>query len=161
MVCYRPHPKDEGSRRMREGNIFSLSTLSGGGTPSQVRMIVGVPCPRSGWGGTPSQIRTGGGIPILLTGGYHHPADGGYPHSADGGGPHPRSRWGYPGGPPIETGWQYPPLHPDLDGLPPTPPHPHPHQETDQHSEYLLRGGRYASYAGGLSCLKSMHTVHA
>ena len=45
-------------RRMREGNIFSLFTLVGGG---------GVPHPRSGWGlphpaegGTPSKIMTGG-----------------------------------------------------------------------------------------------------
>ena len=37
-----------------------------------------------------------------------------------------------------------------LDGDTPSPPHP----ETEQHSEYLLRGGRYAPYAhaGGLSC---------
>ena len=32
-------------------------------------------------------------------------------------------------------------------------------QETEQHSEYLLRGGQYAScvHAGGLSCLKVYH----
>ena len=39
------------------------------------------------------------------------------------------------------------PLCPGLDGIPPPP-----HQETDQHNEHLLRGGRYAScvHAGGL-----------
>ena len=42
----------------------------------------------------------------------------------------------------------YPPC-PRLDGVTPLP-----HQETDQQSEHLLRGGRYAScvHAGGLSC---------
>ena len=49
---------------MREGNIFSLSTLAGLGGG------VGVPRPRSGWGGVPHPRSKWG----LL-----HPADGGYP----------------------------------------------------------------------------------
>ena len=52
---------------MREGNIFSLSTLAGG-TLSQVWM--GVPYPRSRQGGTPSQVQTGGIPSQVWTGGY-------------------------------------------------------------------------------------------
>ena len=51
---------------MTEGNVFTLSTISGGvprtrsvwggvGVPHP-RSGWGVPCPRSGWGGTPSQV---------------------------------------------------------------------------------------------------------
>ena len=107
-------------------------------------------------------------------GGYPHPRcpGGGVPHPGPGGGvPHPSSRrgtscssWGYPlpgpdlglGTPPYRTGWGthcarldgVPPHRPRLMGYPPC-------QETEQHSEHLLRGGRYAScvHAGGLSCL--------
>ena len=55
--------------------------------------------------------------------------------------------------PPVRTGWGYPPPPSELDeGIPPPT---HPCQETEQQSQYLLRGGRYAScvHAGGLSCL--------
>ena len=109
-------------RRMREGNIFSLSTLAGGGggrgtpsqiwgdTPSQVWMVGrGVPHPRSGW--------WGGGFPIPSPGwgGGVYPIpglDGGRvprvtpPPARSGwwGVPHPRSGW-----------WGVPPL-PGLDG---------------------------------------------
>ena len=100
-------------RRMREGNIFSLFTLSG----------EGVPCPRFGLGGgnpipgveggypIPGMDR-GGGYPIPdVDGGYPIPGpdgggypipgvDWGVPHPADRGGVlHPRSGWG--GGYPI------------------------------------------------------------
>ena len=144
-----------------------------------------VPHPRSGQGGTPSQVWPGGTPYQVWLGGYPIPGlDRGYPipglapPARSGGGPHPRSDWGvypprptmigwgtlpsrpsmgYPpsqtwdGVPPI-TGWGTPPSsldgvpQPSMDGVPPPPP---------QHSEHLLRGGRYAScvHAGGLSCL--------
>ena len=66
--------------------------------------------------------------------------------------PHSRSRQG--GGYPIQQTGGVP--HPGLSGVPPpwdeVPPLPN--QKTEQHSEHLLRGGRYAScvHAGGLSC---------
>ena len=70
-----------------------------------------------------------------------------------GGVPHPRSGWGVPGVPLSSQVWmvggtQGNPPTPGLDGVP----HPHPHW-TEQHSEHLLLGGRYAScvHAGGLS----------
>ena len=79
---------------------------------------------------------------------------------------HPRSRLGggMAGGLPHPKVWMeehYPPPHTGLDRVPPRAPHPRldgvppsPHQETHQHSEHLLRGGRYAScvHAGELSC---------
>ena len=51
-----------------------------------------------------------------------------------------RSGWG--------VAWDTPPC-PELDGVSP------PNRKTEQHSEHLLRGGRYAScvYSEGLSCL--------
>ena len=125
-----------------------------------------------------SPLRGRGGYPILPTGEYPIPGlDQKVLHlrSGQGGVPHPRSGWGCPhpadgggeGGTPIqdqergrgwsspsrngwgtliETGW----VTPCLDWMGYTSPH----QETDQHSEHLLRGGRYAScvHAGGLSC---------
>ena len=82
----------------------------------------------------------------LHPGGVSRPADGGrgtpsswwwggVPHPTDGGGGGPA-----PGTPPAGG---------------PRPGYPPPHQE--QHSVYLLRGGRYAScvHAGGLSCFIS------
>ena len=52
----------------------------------------------------------------------------------------------------VRTGWGTP--CPDWKEVNPSPPPP-PHQETEQQSEHLLRGGRYAScvHAAGLSWL--------
>ena len=93
--------------RMREGNIFSLSTLAGrgeylnpglwvGGTPSQV-WVGG--CPISGLGGGHDILGLGGGYPISGLG-------GGYPISDLVGVPQPRSGWwGVPGVPLTRSGW--------------------------------------------------------
>ena len=84
--------------RMREGNIFSLFTLVGGGvTPSQV-WKKGVPHPRSGQGGTPSQVQMWG-TPIKDRMWYHPSKTG----------------WGTP---PIQD-WVHP--HPRLDRVVPPP----------------------------------------
>ena len=143
-----------------------------GGTPSQVQVGGGgVPHPRSrhgrhpipGYpphlaGGTPSQIQVGG-YPILDPGrgvpaqgtplpGMGAPAWGTPPHLA--------------GGTPCLG---YPPLLPGrgapAQGTPPptwqgVPAQGTPPPQQEQHSVYLLRGGRYAScvHAGGLSCFK-------
>ena len=103
-------------------------------------------CPPFRGGGTPSQVWVGGGYPISGLGrGVPHPRSrwgGGYPIPGSGRGGTPSQV--YVGGvPPPDLGWGIPP---DLG--PGTPPKP------DQHSEHLLRGGRYAScvHAGGLSC---------
>ena len=91
----------------------------------------GIPHSRSRWEGTPSQVWIGG-----------TPFPG-----QDGGVPHPRSGWGRGtlGYPFPNQDWMWYSL---CQGYPP------PIQETEQHSEHLLRGGRYAScvHAGGLSC---------
>ena len=114
-------------RRMREGNIFSLFTLAGGG---------GL-CPRS---------RKGGGGRYLIPG-----LDKGLPHPADRGGWSSSQVW--MGGTPIQGHFRggIPPPIQDWNGVPPPPPL---NQETDQQSEHLLRGGWCASciYAGGLFC---------
>ena len=147
-----------------------LSTLVGGDTHLRawgypiLGLAGGVPHPRSGWG-VPHPRSVWGGYPIPgldrgysirgLAGGYPIP---GTPHTWDGV-PPPRLGMRYPPGPgmgyPPDLGWGTPKpdlgwgTPPDLRGYPPTwdgvPP---------QHSEYLLRGGRYAScvHAGGLSC---------
>ena len=90
-------------RRMREGNIYSLFALAGGGTLSQVWI---------GGGDTPSQVWTGGGtLSQVQMGGVPHPRSrwGGVPNLLMGGYPHSRSGWrGYPGVPPIRTGWVTP-----------------------------------------------------
>ena len=77
---------------------------------------------------TPSQVWMGG-TPYHVQMGVPHPAD--------------RIRRGVP---PIETRWGY--LSSRTRRGPP------PHQETDQHSEHSLHGGRCPScvHAGGLSC---------
>ena len=157
-------------RRMGESTVFSLSVHTReGGYP--VPGLGGVPGLRSG--GIPS-LRSGG-YPIsgLRWGGYPVPGLGGYPVSVPGGKvpglrsggdlvsglggtrsqvsgvPHLRSGLGcggYPvsglGGVPHLRSRGVPHLRSGV--LPPT----------DQHSELLLRGGRYAScvHAGGLSC---------
>ena len=79
---------------MREGNIFSLSTLAGGGGYSVPGLDGVVPHPRSGWEG----------YPILVMRGYPiQDHDGGLP-------------WGTPS---SKTEWGTP--HPGLDGVPPPP----------------------------------------
>ena len=127
-----------------------LSTLAGGGYP--IPGLVGG-TPSQVWqGGTPSQVWPGGTPSQVWPGGYPSPTPGmGYPPDQGQGTP-----WIWDGVPP-RTWDRVPPL--DLgQGIPPrpgtgylpdlgwgTPP---------QHSEHLLRGGRYAScvHAGGLSC---------
>ena len=92
-------------RRMREGNIFSLCTLAGGGGGTPILPMGGrgypIPSswwgrrshPRSGQGDTPSQVWTGDTPSQVLMGE---------------GGPIPRSGWGYPipgldGGTPFQV----------------------------------------------------------
>ena len=124
---------------MREGNSFTLSTPRRGGYP----------IPR--WGG-------GGGVLLPSSRGWRVP-----PYKVQVGGDRVP--------PPIQVrsqdgGWGYPPSRSDprmgRQGRG-TPPPPHPGQIPgrgggyplpEQHSMYLLRGGRYAScvYAEGLSC---------
>ena len=130
---------------MREGNIFSLSTLArkggggerypilltggGGGTLSQVwtggypipGMDGGVSYPRSRWGGgTPSQVWTRGGR------GVPYPADGKVSPSKirTGGTPQSKTGWVLPnprldGVPPSRTGWGTPPPSKTGWGTPP------------------------------------------
>ena len=115
-------------RRMTEGNVFTLSTISGGGV-SHPRSRQGVPYPAD-WGysipgldegypfpgldpisgldggGTPSQVWMGGVLhPRSGWGGYSIPG-------LDGGVLHPRSGWGVPH---LRSGWGWHPI-PGLDG---------------------------------------------
>ena len=138
----------------------------GGGTPSQVWLggsrsdqdgvtppppgLDGVPSPPQTWDGDPPghgmgyppgpemgySLRHGTGYPPDIGWGTPQTLDGVPPQTWDGVPPGPGT--GYPPGP----GMGYPPRHGT--GYPPT----------DQHSEHLLHGGRYAScvHAGGLSC---------
>ena len=109
-------------RRMTEGNVFTLSTISGGGggypvsglhwgggTPFQVWTEC---TPSQVWmGGTSSQVWTGV-YPILLTG-----VGWGTPSQVQTGGT-PSCWWGVPQGTPIQDWIGYPPgLR--LDGVPP------------------------------------------
>ena len=105
-------------RRMREGNIFSLFTLSGGRYP--VSGLDGVVHhPRSRWGCTPSQVQMGVVPHPRSRWGYLIPG-------LDGGIPHPRSGQGVPpskirmeGTPPSKSGWDILPFpHPRLDEVP-------------------------------------------
>ena len=119
-------------QRMKEGNIFTLSTLAGGG---------GIPLPANGGGGTRSQVWTGGvtQFPGLDGGRY----------------PIPRSRQGGTPIPGLDGGTlEYPPHPGQVPGQDRGYPGVPPCQDTEQHSEHLLHGGRYAScvHAGGLSC---------
>ena len=95
-------------RRMREGNVFSLST-PGGGVPGQVQ---------TGGGGTPARSRWRGVPYPALDGGVPQPGpDGGVP--LDGVPPPARSRRG--GNP--HQGWGCPPAKSRLGGgIPGTPP---------------------------------------
>ena len=100
-------------RRMTDRNVFTLSTISGGG-----------------WGGTPSHRSVGGGgypVPGLDGGGYPSQVwmvEGGYPSQVwMVEGTPARSGWG---GTPARSGWWKgtPPPRPGLDGgrVPPPPP---------------------------------------
>ena len=109
------------------GEGYHILLMGGGGTSSQVWIGGRYPIPGSGAGVPHSRSGWGGGY--LIPG-----LDGGYPvpgFSGDQG-------WRTP--PPPRTEWVTPPT---------------PNQETEQHSEHLLRGGRYAScvHTGGLCCL--------
>ena len=99
---------------------------AGRGYPS-LGLDGGTPC--QDWMGYPPPIGTGWGTPMGTVRGTPTPC------------------WDWMGVPPVGTGWATPLL--GLDGVPPLP-----HQETEQQSELLLRGGRYAScvHAGGISC---------
>ena len=136
----------------RGGGGGSVTLSQGrGGIPSQV-WVGGVPHPRSGRvGGYPSQVplRHGMGLPPPGPG-MGYPPGWGMPLRPGTGYP-PRPGTGYPPGP----GMGYPP-GPGT-GYPPGPEMGYP-PPTDQHSEHLLHGGRYAScvHAGGLSCLRNL-----
>ena len=148
----------------------NILTFQGGGYPIQVWMV----------GGTPSQVWPGGGYPIPgLAQGTPLDLRWGTPPDMGWGPPQtsdrvpPRHGMGYPltwDGVPPRTGMGYPPRHgtgyPQIwDRYPPrtwdrVPPPPGPemgYPQTDQHSEHLLHGGRYAScvHAGGLSCIQN------
>ena len=154
-------------RRMREGNISSLSTLAEGGVPHPAdggiphpRSGWGYPIPRSGWGVPHSQIWMRGTLsqvwmrvprvlwdtPIQVRSKVRMRGYSGYPHHWDWRGtPCPGlDGWGTPC-----LDWMGTPPSFELDGVPPCP-----HQKTEQHSTHLLHGGRYASCVqeGGLSC---------
>ena len=132
-------------RRMTKGYVFTAACL--------LTFAAGVPHP-SRRGGAPSFLTGGGGTPIL-------PNKGDTPSLVRMGVNRLRSGQGYPGATPA------PKLGLGLDGVPPPAPsgidgvphyqdwilHPT-HQETEQHSEHSLCGGRCASYvhAGGRSC---------
>ena len=133
----------------------------------------GVPHPADGGGGQgyPIQVWTGGAPSQVQGGGevlHHRSKSGRYPIPGEEGTPHPgldgvppnlgwdippsRTWWGTPqpgmGYPPVQIWMGYSPVQ-TWGGISPPP-----GQETEQHSEHLLRGGRYAScvHAGGLSC---------
>ena len=114
---------------------YPIPGLDGGRYPSQVWMV----------GGTPSQVWMVGGYPgqVWMVGEYHIPGlDGlGVPRT----GWHTPNHHDWMGYPPPHNWMGYTPH--DWMGYPPSP---------HQHSEQLLRGGRYASrvHAGGLSCSK-------
>ena len=124
-------------RRMTEGNVFTLSTISGGGCPIP-GLGRGVPHPRSGQG-----------VPHLRLEGYP-----GYPLpylDLGCGTPHLDLRWGTP-------------LHRPGMGYPPYLRWGNSPNYTEQHSEYLLGGGWCAScvHTGGLSSLNlDLKAVHA
>ena len=157
-------------RRMREGNIFSLFTLAGGGggnsipdpdgrNPSQVWTGGGGGYIILLMRGTPSQVWIGEGTsscwqeevpqyPILLRGVPHPTSRQGVPWGIpwsrlDGGVPSIKSWMGYP---PIQ-GWMGSghPVQDWMRYLSTKTGWGTPYQETDQQSEHLLRGGRCAS----------------
>ena len=147
-----------GGTQTRSGFGYIIPGLDGGGVP-HFRSGWGVPHPRSRQGGTP-------GYPLSRTGWGTHlgwvP-----PHLDLGWGTFLDLGWGMPL---SRTGWGTSPPGPGMGYPPPNPPpsrtgwgtlhlgwgNPPPHQETEQHSEHLLSGRRYAScvHAGGLSCFE-------
>ena len=155
-------------RRMTEGNVFTWYTIPGG-TPILPDGGQGVPPSFLMAGGTPSFLSRG--TPIFQIGGtpsfFMRGTPGGTPTSRSG----PRSGWGTPwsgldGYPrtPIRTGWGYPLSGLD-GGYPPVGTgwgYPPPPKKTEQQSEYLLCGGRYAScvHAGGLSYYTFAYILH-
>ena len=150
MFSYRPHYEKMGKV------LFSLSVHKGEGTPSPSHNT------SIHWSHVFSKVVLQCLVPS------HVPSQGVYPIQSWLGGGHTlaRSAWGTPllglglgRPPPIETRWWYSP-HWDWMGYPPPPSwtgsgNPPPPTETEQQSEYLLHGGRYAScvHAGGLSSL--------
>ena len=130
---------------MREGNIFSLSTLAGR-----------VPCPRSGRGVPHPRSRLGITPFQVWIGGPHHD-DVGYSIQDQKGVPPSRTGWGTHPPPPVLDG--VPPIQ-DLMGYPPSKTGwgtfpPQPNQVTDQQSKHLLHSGQCAScvHSGGLFCV--------
>ena len=103
---------------------------------------------RGGGGGTP--IQSMGVPPSFSMGGYHNLSDGIPPSSQWRGYPHLADRWGTPGYALVGTGWGSTPP-PPIQDLMEVPPHRGLDggivrlSETEQHSEHLLRGGRYTS----------------
>ena len=82
-------------RRMREINIFSLSTLAGGGGGGAIPRSgqgKGYPIPSLDRGGTPIQVRMGGVGTLSRSG------QGGIPPGLDGVTPTPQDWIGYPSG---------------------------------------------------------------
>ena len=86
------------------------------------------------------------GVPHFQVLSKRYPSEGGTPVPVRG---YPNPSWGYPR---EDMGLGYPQLV--LDYSPAGTGLPSPFLETEQQSEYLLRGGRYASCGhAGLSCL--------
>ena len=149
-----PHPSQWGtpSLPMVPSQVWMGVPLyqvwTAGGAPSQVWMGVSL---SQVWMGVPPSSPHGGGTPIL--------PDGGYP--MDGGTPTIRIRKGYPSPPrpgmgyPIQT-WEggTSQLRPGKGTSPPIsgPRTGGGYPQPEQHSMYLLHGGRYAFcvHAGGL-----------
>ena len=119
---------------------YPIPGLDRGGVPHP-RSRWWVPHPGSGQGysipGTLSQVQMVVPCPGFRQRYPISGPDGGTPIQDQDGGTPIKDWMGVPGYPPSRTGWGTPPR-----------------QETDQHSELLLCGGRYAScvHAGGLSC---------
>ena len=138
-------------RRMREGNVFSLSTpVGGGGVPGQVQMG-GIPAKSTGGypiSGTPHQTWLG----VPLPGGY---PTLGNPPIGPGQGGNPARGGGYPtsGNPPIGPTWGYPTSGTPLSDLAQVVPHlrylPPPHQT------WL---GEYSYWGGTPSRVTPHHT---
>ena len=131
-----------------------LPWLGGGGVPT-----LGIPT-LGGGGYLDHGVPTlAWGIPTLI--GDNYLCQGGVPPLAGREVPTLTRRGTYPGPSPLPTHPTpakvgTPPPSPAKVGIPPSKVSTIPSWKTDQHSEYLLLGGRYASYvhAGGLSCSK-------
>ena len=137
-------------RRMGERNAFSLFTpeweyphpIPTGGTPILPDGGYAHPIPMEG---VPPSSPIGVWVPPSSPMGVPHPVLMGYPRQVSMGYPLPC----WDGGTPLASSWWWYLFHWDwMEVLPP--------QETEQQSEYLLCGGRYAScvHARGLSSVK-------